>query len=165
MLHHQPNAQTVTSLREVLPHPDKGTGKVDLAGKQQQKAHLQTTLDHPPAHQPLRATHQKEEPQILCQCHVNVTPDSKVHSRHCKDKAQCAAPHAVGVLHPVDELELVQAHPPVVGCAQACETAISSVDFESLVSSLLAVSVQQQHCCCWSQAQFFRAYCGACVDL
>lgn len=116
----------------------------------QQKNHLQTTLDHPPAHQPLRATHQEEEPQILGQCHINVAPDSKIHSRHCKDKAQCAAPHAVRILHPVDELELFQAHPPVVECTQACETAISSA--ESLVSSLLAVSVQQQHYCCESQA-------------
>lgn len=116
-------------------------GMVDHADEQQQEHHLQTTLDHPPAHQPLRATHQEEEPQIFCQCQVNVAPDSKVHSRHCKDKAQYTAPHAVCILHPVNELELVQAHPPVVECTQACETAISSADI------------------------VIRSYCGACVDL
>lgn len=75
--------------------------------------HLEAAAHHPPAHEALRASHEEEQPQALSQRPVHLTPCYEIQGWPRKRQPQQAAPHAVGILHPVDELELLQGHAPV----------------------------------------------------
>ena len=80
---------------------------VHKAAVQKASGYLQATLYHPPAHKPLGAPHQEEESQPFGQGCIDVAPDCKVDGRASKHEAQSPAPHAMGILHPVYELELL----------------------------------------------------------
>ena len=49
---------------------------------------------------------------------ADLASGNEVGSRHQEHESQGTAPHAVRPLHPVDELELPQAHPPAAGAEQ-----------------------------------------------
>mmetsp|Transcript_2661 Transcript_2661/g.6759 ORF Transcript_2661/g.6759 Transcript_2661/m.6759 type:complete len:439 (-) Transcript_2661:55-1371(-) len=70
----------------------------------------QPAAHHPPAHQALRAAHQEQQAEAARQRCVDEAASSK-HSRGSREQQpQHARPHAVAVLHPEDELELIQRH-------------------------------------------------------
>lgn len=70
--------------------------------------YLQTTLDHPPAHEPLGASHEEQQSQPCGEGAVEGASGCEVHGRHREYEAQDPAPHAVAILHPEDEFEVLR---------------------------------------------------------
>ena len=69
--------------------------------------YLEAALDHPPAHEALGAAHEEEQAQARAEWPVESPPRREDDGRHSEDEAQDAAPHAVPVLHPEDEFEVL----------------------------------------------------------
>jgi hypothetical protein len=72
--------------------------------------HLQAAADHPPAHQPLCAAHRKQQPQPPRQRAVDRAACCEGRRWQRKAEPEEAAPHAVAVLHPKNEFEVLDAH-------------------------------------------------------
>ena len=83
-----------------------------------QGAHLQATAHHPPTHEALRSAHDEQQAKALCEGAIYKPARQEVEGGPRKHEAQHATPHAVRVLHPVDELELFKIHAPDTAVSQ-----------------------------------------------
>ena len=67
-------------------------------------------LDHPPAHEALRASQEEEPHQRGREPARDLPPQAEVRQREAKHEADRAAPHAVEPFPKVDVLEIIHVH-------------------------------------------------------
>lgn len=107
-----------------------------------QRPYLKPATHHPPTHKSLSDAHGEQQAQPPAQRAIHPAPVHKVGGWHSKHQAKRSAPHAMRILHPEDEFELLQAHS--TACRHASQYLYAAVQEFCMVQGIIHTRVGQE---------------------